>query len=663
MDGKSLRRNSFFPGRRHNGKRVVCWMERLSQVNFDNYTPAGDVAVIALCLVVVILLVTSYVSRTRSFRIFMNIVGALVIAALVDILYHGLLSSYSAVLRTPIYVARVFYQALLLNVFFLFALYATEVSGMDHAQSKRVAWTATAVLFGIVGIDIALTALGKGFQITENGTVLQGIDVYIIGYLLFVVMMVDLLRRVEKLLYRRVMQGFYAVMAVSVIVRLGSLAANRSSLVTMTFVFPVIAMFYIFHSNPYNVTLGSVDVHVLEDMVASLRERKRSFVFASLLLPEYEDEGKELPEDIRATVRHFAMSYFRGSILFRIGKGHMVLVAPKHRNPDWEKRLARLLADFGKEFRRFGKHYKVVIGEDIEEISRKNAYVGLIASVERAQEENTIHRIGPEDVARFNRSEYILHELADIYRRHDLEDERVLAYCQPVLNLGTGGINSAEALMRLKLNQIGIVYPDEFIPMAESHGYIHVLTEIILHKVCGEIRKLTEEGFAINRISVNVSVLELKDESFCSDVKRILDGNGVEGHQVAIELTESNSDADFLLMQEKIRQLRAQGIQFYLDDFGTGYSNMERIMELPFDIIKFDRTMVLASGEDKRSEKIVESLAHMFTDMDYKVLYEGIEDDHDEQRCTQMGAAFLQGYKYSRPVPIEKLRDWLPKVG
>ena len=143
----------------------------------------------------------------------------------------------------------------------------------------------------------------------------------------------------------------------------------------------------------------------------------------------------------------------------------------------------------------------------------------------------------------------------------------------------------------------------------------------------------------------------------------IIGDNMIPGEKVAIELTESGSEADFMIMKEKIEELRGQGIQFYLDDFGTGYSNMERIMELPFDIIKFDRTMVLASGEDKRSEKIVESLAHMFTDMDYKVLYEGIEDDHDEQRCTQMGAAFLQGYKYSRPVPIEKLRDWLPKVG
>lgn len=70
-------------------------------------------------------------------------------------------------------------------------------------------------------------------------------------------------------------------------------------------------------------------------------------------------------------------------------------------------------------------------------------------------------------------------------------------------------------------------------------------------------------------------------------------------------------------MKEKINELRRKGIQFYLDDFGTGYSNMERIMELPFDIIKFDRSMVIASGTGERSEKIVENLAHMFRDVNY----------------------------------------------
>ena len=638
-------------------------MNHMSQVSFDNYTAAGDVAVIALCAVVVILLTTSYVSRNRCFRIFINVIVCLVLAALVDLLYHRMLVHYVPSLRIQIYVSRVLYEALLLNVFFLFSLYATQVSGMEHQKARAVAIIASLLLVGVVAIDIVRTVMGTGFVISEDGTLVRQSNIYVIGYILFVILLIVVLRRVEHLLYRRVMTGFYAVMAISVIVRLGQLIQNRSSLTTMTFVFPVIAMLYIFHSNPYNVTLGSVDVHAMEDMVRNMYDRKTEFVFISLLLPEYAEEGKELPEELRAAFRRFSADFFRGGFLFQIGNGHVVLMASKRRNPDYEQRIQNLLDAFMEQFQRFRKPYKLIVGETIEEISRKNEYASLICSIERSMEENTIHRVAAEDISRFNRDEYILHELGDICRRRDMEDPRVLAYCQPVFNLSTGRFDTAEALMRLRLAESGIVYPDQFIPMAESHGYIHVLTEIILHKTCREIRRLTEEGFAINRISVNVSVLELKEDAFCGDISRIIDLNSVPGSKVAIELTESNSDADFMIMQRKIQELRAKGLQFYLNDFGTGYSNMERIMELPFDIIKFDRTMVLASAEDERSEKIVENLAHMFTDMNYSVLYEGVEDDMDERRCREMSASYLQGYKYSRPVPIERLRDFLPKVG
>ena len=635
----------------------------MSQVSFDNYTRSGDVAVIAICVVMVILLTTSYVSRTRSFRIFMSIIGQLVCAAMVNLAYHTLLMPHNPTYYPMVYAMRILYHALLLDVLFLFTLYTTVVSGLEHKKARAVAILSSVLLIGVVGADIILTISGAGFRIAADGTVLNRTNLFLIGYILFILVLLMLMNRVGKLLYKRVMYGFYGTMAVSLVIRFGQLALNQSSLTTMTFVFPVIAMMYIMHSNPYNVTLGSVDIHAMEDMVRNMYARKASFVYLSILLPEYDEEGKELPMEVRAVVRRFTGDYFRSSVLFQIGNGHMILIAPKRSNPDYEQRIKRLLESFDKQYEHFRIPYKIVIGETIEEISRKNEYVSLIRSIQKGMPENTVHRAGQEDIDRFNRSEYILQELTDIYNKRDLDDPRVLAFCQPVYNLQTGRFDTAEALMRLRLDETGLVYPNQFIPLAENYGYIHVLTEIILHKTCREIKRLTDERFQISRISVNVSVLELKDDAFCSDINRIIGDNRVPGEKIAIELTESRSEADFILMKEKIEELRGKGIKFYLDDFGTGYSNMERIMELPFDIIKFDRSLVIASGADRRSEKIVENLAHLFRDMEYSVLYEGVEDDGDEKRCREMSASYLQGYKYSRPVPIERLREYLPKTG
>lgn len=576
--------------------------------SFDNYTPAGDLAVIALCAVMVILLMTSYVSRTRSLRIFLAIVCQLVLAALVSIGYNVLLANATAGNVALIYVLRIVYNALLFDLLFLFALYAVIASEMEHRKARAVAIVFTVLLVAFLGIDIVSTLMGGGFQIAGDGTVEHESNIYIVGYCLFVALLAVLLTRVRHLLYKRVMYGFFGTMAISVAIRLGQMVQNRSSLTTLSFALPTVAMMYIMHSTPYNVTLGAVDVQAMQDMVRHMYARKTSFLYMSLFLLDYNMEGAAFPEDIRAQVRRFA-------------------------------------------------------GESIEEISEKNEYASLIQSIERGMPDNTICRVGPDEIDRFNRDEYILRELTDIFNKRDLADPRVLVFCQPVFNLQTGLFDTAEALMRLKLEQTGIVNPEEFIALAEDHGYIHVLTEIILHKTCQAVRRLMEEGFHINRVSVNVSVLELKEDDFCGDIDRIIDDNRVPGEKIAIEITESHSEADFMIMKRKIEELRQQGIKFYLDDFGTGYSNMERIMELPFDIIKFDRSLVVASGTSKRSEKIVENLANMFKGMDYSVLYEGVETEGDEKRCREMSATYLQGYKYSRPVPIEELRNYLTKAG
>ena len=105
--------------------------------------------------------------------------------------------------------------------------------------------------------------------------------------------------------------------------------------------------------------------------------------------------------------------------------------------------------------------------------------------------------------------------------------------------------------------------------------------------------------------------------------------------------------------------LHEKGITFYLDDFGTGYSNFERIMELPFQIIKFDRSLVIQSAKSDESRYMVGSFAKMFRHLDYNILFEGIENEEDEKNCKEMDAQYLQGYKYSKPIPIYDLEKFV----
>ena len=638
------------------------------QVGLSSYSRMGDVAVIAICCVIFILLSTSYIVRSKSYRVFSAIIGWIVLAAIVNIGFNELLNRSDLVINNSyvigtLYLLRVIYHILLFNIFFGFLLYAIVVSNIDQKRGRIIAWIGTLAFIVVAAIDITMTISGHGFSINkETGAAEGGSNVFMVGYVIFVAFIAVVLFKFRKLFYKRILWGIGLTMALSVIIRFAQLFIGESSLTTMTFLLPTLAMLYIMHVNPYDVATGTLNVKSMEDMTKNLYAKKKQFIIMSLQLPDFVGEGKSLPEEVKNQTRRFTVEYFRNGTLFQIGNGQIIMIARKDSNPDFDEWMQTILDAFQQQYKIHQMPYKIVYGESFMDSIGPNEYLSLIDSVHKNIPENTMHRIAANDISHYKETKYIVSQLEDIYKKCDLNDPRVLVYCQPVFNIQTKRFDTAEALMRLCLEKDGIVNPAIFIPIAEERGYIHALTKIILNKTCQTIHRLCEEGIKFNRISVNVSSIELKDEGFCNDINRILFDNGVHGDKIAIELTESQSEEDFAIMKKRIDVLHEEGIQFYLDDFGTGYSNMERILELPFDIIKFDRSMVIASGLDSHSERIVERLAKMFSDFNYRVLYEGIENNDDEDRCLSMSATYLQGFKYSKPIPIEQLQSFLTRA-
>ena len=626
------------------------------------YSRMGDVGVIAICCTVFVLLTFSYINRTKSYRIFNAIVGFIMLAAIVNVGYHELLRVYPSEYKYAIYVMRCLYNTLLFLVFFLFTLYATVITDMVHKQARIVAITSMTIFLVLMAVDILFTVLGLGFYIDANGNAYRGsYDIFLLGYYLYVLFLAILVFKIRRRIFKRVAYSFICTMLLSVITRTAQLFVNDASLTTFTFTLPVITMLYTMHSNPYNIATGTLDRHAMRDLVKNLYAKDKDFIIMSLTLPDYVGEGKSLPEVVKEQTRRFTVDYFRDGTLFQINNGQIIMIARKDKNPDYEEWMQTILKAFMQQYQIHKMPFKIVYGESLKDQIKYNEWAAFLLSINSDIPENVMHRIKDTDVRRFKDEQYIIDQLEDIYKNCDLNDPRVLVYAQPVFNISTKRFDTAEALMRLRLERTGTISPGLFIPLAEERGYIHALTKIILNKTCQMVHKFREQGLSFKRISVNVSMIELKSVRFCDDVINILKENDVDGESIAIELTESQSEADFMLMKEKIEILHEQGIKFYLDDFGTGYSNMERIFELPFDIIKFDRSMVIASGEDKRSERIVENLAKMFKDFDYRILYEGIENNADEERCLGMSANYLQGFKYSRPIPIEELEEFISR--
>ena len=631
------------------------------QVYFDNYSPIGDITVMATCIFIVALVFTSYVKKSKSFKIFLNLIVYLFLAAATNVFYHKMYTGITDGNYRWVYILRCAFHAFLFSNLLLYIVYIVELQRLELAKKVPVMIISVILYFSAIAVDIFTTVSGKGFKLTKNGRAVNGVNVFFWGYISFIIIIVFLMLVNRKRLYKQVMLGFYATMVISFVLLFIQGIVGNNSYTVVSFMFPVLAMLYLVHSNPYDIELGAIDAKALEDLVSYNYEKKRSMIFFSLYLPDFDEEGKQFTKEMQTAIRRFASEYFKAGVLFQVSSGHVILMAEKRRNPDYENRVNKIINAFNVEKEKFGYDFKIVLGETVDEVSRRKEYVSFIRIIQDHIDMNTIHMVEYEDIERFNNYEYVLSELEDIYRKKDLRDTRVMAYCQPVYNIRTKKYDTAEALMRLKLPDMGMVFPDKFIGLAEANGYIHVLTQIILQKTCDEIKNLLKKGYDFKRISVNVSVLEMRDEKFTSDIEQIIEASGIPEEKVAIELTESQSESDFELMKDIIDSLKGKGVKFYLDDFGTGFSNMERIMGLPFDIIKFDRSLVIASDSDERAEKMVSSLANMFAELDYSVLYEGVENESDEERCIRMSASYLQGYKYSKPIPMIELSRFFSK--
>ena len=630
--------------------------------DLSSYSPVGDILVLAIIMIFAVLIRTAQIRVSQDLRVFHYILVIISIASMVHIIFHQALESISSSTVLLIYFLYFAYHFLL---FFDVALYLLYIERINWLSSgKRFSYFKGA-LIGIViftTLEIITTIAKVGFYISEDLQAISGIDITSIEYILYVgVVLVSIIGYRDKM-YKPIIIGFISTIGVSLIVMYIQETHRQTSFTTATFLFPAFSVLYYLHSNSFNPETGVLPLESFETTFESFTKGKKGVLVMSLFLPEYEDAGKKYTKGFRDFIRMYGNSFFKGAKAFQISNGRFILIADIDKNQDYEKITKKILDVFKGQYSVYKHDFKIVIAKSSDEIKELEDYLRLIQYAEAKINVNEIKFIDDDFLNDFYKYKYILDELIDISEKKNLDDERVLVFCQPVYNIRAKKYDTAEALMRLRLEKIEMVFPNDFIPVAEENNCINMLSLIILSKTCKAVRKLMDDGYDVQRISVNFSMLDLRDEEFGNNIRRIIGANKIPLDKIALEITESQNEKDFMIVKEKMNELRESGIMFYLDDFGTGYSNFERIMELPFDMIKFDRSMVNASRNSAKPITMVSHMAHMFEELDYSVLFEGVEDDNDEEMCTKMHARYLQGYKYSKPIPIEKLTEFFSKV-
>lgn len=631
--------------------------EAIPVLNAGRYTPVGDLTVISICMLMFIILMQTYSHRNRNFGLALETLVLCAASALTNVIYQiNLIALPDNVIF--FYLSRIVHHVILALVPFFYLLYLQIPLWANAANSKRhmkfsLLLILTAVIIDVVGMFLHFTA-----WIDETGHAITGVNPYIPLCGVFNLAIFVVLIRFRSRMIHQAFWGMFAPIALSVFMLIMQGIHGQTSFTCATYLFPVLGMIFLFHSNPYDIDTGAVDESYFYDELDDKLNKKRTMILVSCTMMNFNKIIKE-SQTVKLEFYQFFRQDVQRGVLYHFPNDRMMLVFEKKFSLNQDKIFNHMLEDFKAGHEKFKMDYKIVIMETTPEITSSREYIRILDFVEEDMLNNTVHEVREDDIKHFYKDSYILTQLEDIVKNYDLEDERILVYCQPVFNITTGTYDTAEALMRLKLPNVGMVFPDQFIPLAEQNDLIHVMSLIILNKTCGAVRTLMEDGYYVNRISVNFSTLDIRYENFCQDVQQIIARNQIPYEKIAIEITESRNESDFNLMKQKVMELQKLGIKFYLDDFGTGYSNFDRIMEIPFDIIKFDRSMLIESGKSDSAFYMVSTFANMFDKLHYSVLFEGIETEIDEKSCVRMCAKYLQGYKYSKPIPIEQLENFL----
>lgn len=250
-------------------------------------------------------------------------------------------------------------------------------------------------------------------------------------------------------------------------------------------------------------------------------------------------------------------------------------------------------------------------------------------------------------------------EITEILKRElNSDDNNFEIFYQPIYAVSEGKFRTAEALVRLNKTEIGPIYPDEFIPIAEEMGMIVRLGDIVLEKSCRFIAELINEGIDFDAISVNFSVHQIMRGDMVEKVTKMVKKYNIPPEKLRIEITESVIIDNFQYVKKMMDKLGDIGIKFYMDDFGTGYSNLSNMIELPFEYLKIDKSLVHSAEKSEKAYFILTFISQAFIKQDIKILTEGVETENQERIVDTIGASYIQGFRFARPVNGDTAKEY-----
>ena len=425
----------------------------------------------------------------------------------------------------------------------------------------------------------------------------------------------------------------------------------------------------------FSETLGSMVIYIMLEN-PSLNVDKVTGALNQRAFTEYIDDCFDkrkktefllISLDTSVAAKSYGISKFIRGFAQQLNKAHVEKVFKSDnnnfvvvRNLNQLKPLDESVSQFKDEFYdRMGRSFKIPVKilyfsdiflfENTEEIMHAIRYLDGFT----IRSEHEIIEI-TKDVADSIHKQMMMDDKCDIA----FNKKNVEVFYQPLYSTEKDAFTSAEALVRLRGDDGKIIYPSDFIETMERDGRILELGKMVFENVCKFIKEHDMEALGLHYIEINLSTVQCMQENLAETYIAIMEKYKVDPKYINLEITETGqmSHADLIRNMEA---LRYYGVKFSLDDFGTGNSNLNYIVEMPVNIVKFDRTMVNSYFENKIASYVMDSTVLMIKGLGHEIVFEGIETETQVDIVKKMGIDYIQGYYYSKPIPEEEFIEFL----
>ncbi len=247
----------------------------------------------------------------------------------------------------------------------------------------------------------------------------------------------------------------------------------------------------------------------------------------------------------------------------------------------------------------------------------------------------------------------------EVELRHAVARDELFVIYQPQVDIGSGRVVGAEALLRWRHPKLGLVSPARFIPVAEESGQILGIGDWMMHRVCVQAQRWQREGLLAAPMSINVSSIQFRQADFVGRVLRTLDDTGLAPESLELEVTESVMMHGTDSMIAKLRELQTAGVKLAIDDFGTGYSSLSYLTKFPIGRLKIDQSFVRELPDSQNAAAVALAIIGMGHSLQMRVVAEGVETVEQAGFLSGIGCEDAQGFLYAKPMLPEQLEQWL----